>query len=252
MITLFKITFLHTKLLLNAKTLKKNLLFKLESVLTHLKNINMKEITNPLINLVKAVTTPKIKVLFLGYPKEETILINKLVEKGCEVWHTQDKINSTIGYDLVITYGFRHIIEKELINRSLVPIINLHISYLPWNRGAHPNFWSFYDSTPSGVTIHLIDEGIDTGPILYQKYANFSEKENTFSKTYNKLVKEIEQLFLDNIDEIINKNYIATPQSHKGTFHSISDLPEEFAGWDSEISREVIRLSEITKKTQTN
>ena len=36
-------------------------------------------------------------------------------------------------------------------------------------QGAHPNFWSFYDNTPSGVTIHLIDAGIDTGDVLYQK-----------------------------------------------------------------------------------
>ena len=213
-----------------------------------LKNINMKEIASPLIKLVKVVRSPKIKILFLGYSKEKTILINKLIEKGCEVWHTQEKIKSTLGYDLVVTYGFRHIIEKELIYGSLIPIINLHISYLPWNRGAHPNFWSFYDSTPSGVTIHLIDEGIDTGPILYQKYVNFSKEENTYSKTYKKLTEEIEQLFLDNIDQIIDRKFTVTPQSHMGTFHSINELPEEFAGWDSEVSKEVIRLRGITKK----
>ena len=38
----------------------------------------------------------------------------------------------------------------------------MHISYLPFNRGAHPNYWSFKDNSPKGVTIHFIDNGIDT------------------------------------------------------------------------------------------
>ena len=43
------------------------------------------------------------------------------------------------------------------------------MSYLPWNRGADPNFWSILEDTPKGVTIHIMDESIDTGDILYQK-----------------------------------------------------------------------------------
>lgn len=84
-----------------------------------------------------------------------------------------------------------------------MPIINLHISYLPGNRGAHPNFWSFYDETPSRVSIHLIDTGIDTGPILFQKYVDFNQDEKAFSQTYKKLVIEIEKLFIENIQKEI-------------------------------------------------
>jgi len=79
--------------------------------------------------------------LFLGYSREQTSLVDDLVNKKCEVWHTDEKIKSTVGYDLVISYGYRHILKKEIIESSKAPIVNLHISYLPWNRGAHPNFW---------------------------------------------------------------------------------------------------------------
>ena len=48
-------------------------------------------------------------------------------------------------------------------------LINLHISYLPYNRGSYPNYWSFKENTPNGVSIHHIDDGIDTGPVLVQK-----------------------------------------------------------------------------------
>ena len=48
-------------------------------------------------------------------------------------------------------------------------MINLHISYLPYNKGAHPNFWSWVKNTPKGVSIHLISEKIDAGDIIFQK-----------------------------------------------------------------------------------
>ena len=95
--------------------------------------------------------------------------------------YTEKKIKGIGNYDLVISFGYRHILKKSLIKQYKAPIINLHISYLPWNRGSHPNFWSFYDNTETGVTIHLIvDDKIDAGPILYRKRVIFSKKESTF------------------------------------------------------------------------
>lgn len=198
--------------------------------------------------LIEQVLSLKAKILFLGYSQEQTLLINALVSKKCEVWYTEEKIQSTVGYDLVISYGYRHILKKEVIESSEAPIVNLHISYLPWNRGAHPNFWSFYECSPSGVSIHLIDEGVDTGAIIYQRYVNFDKDEDTFLKTYKKLIVEIEKLFRDNIDELISKNFIATPQRCKGSYHSADNLPKEFAGWDSLIKEEVARLDSILNK----
>jgi methionyl-tRNA formyltransferase len=195
--------------------------------------------------LVKQVESPKIRILWLGYTRNQTTLVDELVQAQCEVWHTEEKIQTTVGYDLVVSYGYRHILKKEVIESSNAPIINLHISYLPWNRGAHPNFWSFYDCTPSGVTIHLIDEGVDTGAIIYQKYVNFNKEENTYSKTYKRLISEIENLFRNHLNQIISKKFTAVPQRRKGTYHSVANLPKEFGGWESEIGIEVVRLDGI-------
>ena len=203
---------------------------------------------NKLPILIAQISSPKAKILFIGYSREYTSLLDDLVSKQCEVWHTEEKIQSTVGYDLVISYGYTHILKKEVIKSSKAPIINLHISYLPWNRGAHPNFWSFYECTPSGVSIHLIDEGIDTGAIIYQRYVNFDKEEDTFSKTYKKLIFEIEKLFRDNIDELISKKFIAIPQRRQGSYHSFADLPKEFVGWDSLIKEEVVRLDSTLNK----
>lgn len=186
------------------------------------------------------------KIIFLGYDSSKTRLINELEKRKCVVKVISEKISiEDIGKrDLIISFGYHHILNSNFINNCNCPIVNLHISYLPFNRGAHPNFWSFYDNTPSGVTIHLIDEGIDSGPILFQKIIEF-ENEITFVETYNRLINEIENLFLENIDLIIEKKWNEKRQPHKGTFHQYKDLPIEFKGWQTPIVEEIDRLKKI-------
>jgi len=198
--------------------------------------------------LVKRLDQPIKRVLFLGYTQEQTSLVDELIHANCEVWHTQEKIETTEGLDLVISYGYRHILKRPIIESSKAPIINLHPSYLPWNRGAHPNFWSFFDCTPSGVSIHLIDEGVDTGPILFQRYVNFDQDQVTFSQTYRKLILEIEALFKENLKQIIEGDYKPIPQRRTGSYHKVADLPSEFLGWDSNIQDEIRRLDSIIIK----
>ena len=188
------------------------------------------------------IKSKKKSILFLGYDKNETTLIKELENRNCKVNHTSKNIKSLSGYHLVISFGYKYLIPKETINSCNCDIINLHISYLPWNRGAHPNFWSFYDDTISGVTIHLINEGIDKGNIIYQKKISFNTKNHTFSDTYNILIKEIEFLFLSRIDNILNKTYKTFPQSGKGSFHKKKDLPVKFTGWQSNIYEEIKNL----------
>lgn len=200
---------------------------------------------DPQANIVEHLRHPRKRVLFLGYGREQTTLVDELVNANCEVWHTQGKIVSTQGYDLAISYGYRHILTRAAIESSRAPIINLHISYLPWNRGAHPNFWSFFDCTPSGVSIHLIDGGIDTGPIIDQRYVNFPKELKTFAQTYRHLNREIEALFRQNLEEIIEGTYTAVPQRRPGTFHKAADLPEQFSGWDADIEDEIRRLDAL-------
>ena len=204
----------------------------------------MERMVDPHLVKLNKVDSPEKKILFLGYDRTQTIIIDALVASGCEVYHTQHPIKA-IHYDLIISFGYRYVLKKEIIDSASCPIFNLHISYLPYNRGTHPNFWSFYENTPSGVTIHLVDEGIDTGPIVYQKYVNFDRQEITYKQTYYRLIEEIEMLFITNLDDILNGNWVAKPQLGRGTFHKFKDLPKEFTGWDSKIKDEVRRLGRI-------
>tara|TARA_Y100001968_G_C19436524_1_gene760021 strand:+ start:688 stop:1248 length:561 start_codon:yes stop_codon:yes gene_type:complete len=183
-----------------------------------------------------------ISCLFLGYDENKTRLISELKKNGCSVENIATKVECLAGYDLIISFGYRHILSANAIRSAISPIINLHMSYLPWNRGAHPNFWSFYDETPKGVTIHYIEKGIDTGPIIFQKIVTFTRDENTFKKTYRRLFIELEDLFISHINEIINHEFKVIVQSENGSFHNSNQLPFDSLDWDASIETEIKRL----------
>ena len=194
------------------------------------------------LRCINKPVNPTKRILLLGKFCLQENIITELMAKKCYLDHTEDQITEVNGYDLVVSFGYRHVIKQSIIEGLNCPVFNLHISYLPYNRGAHPNFWSFADNTPSGVSIHLVDKGVDTGPIVYQKIVTFAEIEKTFSQTYTTLIREIETLFINNLDDLLRGSWTAKPQIGKGSHHFFKDLPESFSGWSSNIKDELRRL----------
>lgn len=139
------------------------------------------------------------KILFLGDIFSPLI---PLLKEEDDVFCTDLSITPEMAkdYDFLISYGYRHILKKEILdlflNKSgmVTRAINLHISFLPWNRGADPNLWSFVQETPKGVTIHYLDEGIDTGDIIIRKEVKMYP-DDTLATSYNRLQEEIMTLF---------------------------------------------------------
>lgn len=124
----------------------------------------------------------------------------------------------------VVSFNYRHLIPQDVIDLMPDRIINLHISLLPYNRGAAPNFFSFLDDTPKGVTIHRIAAGLDTGDILCQRELHFDESRETFASTYNRLMEAMRELFCENWEKIKNGGLTARPQTEGGTCHRSKEL----------------------------
>lgn len=171
----------------------------------------------------------KFRCLFLGYNSKQTKLITFLKNKKINVTQKRNyKVNAKIinSYDVCISYGYRKILDYSILKKLKKPIINLHISYLPYNRGVYPNLNSFINNTPKGVSIHEIDKGIDTGNIIFQKKIFFKITNKTnFKDTYKILKNEIEKLFIKKYKSLIYYKYKSTKQkrlSSKGqkTFKS--------------------------------
>jgi methionyl-tRNA formyltransferase len=141
--------------------------------------------------------------------------------------------------DRLVIYGYRHILNEEMLNLVPQRAINLHISYLPWNRGADPNFWSFFDKTPKGVSIHHIDRGIDTGEILAQREVTFDGNE-TLASSHVCLKKEIEKLFVDTWVDIRSGHLKGKPQPRAGSYHNAKDKEPVFStlpdGWETPVN----------------
>jgi methionyl-tRNA formyltransferase len=80
----------------------------------------------------------------------------------------QDQLNivAELQPELIVSAGFRHIIPEEVLAVPELGTINLHKSYLPYNRGANPNVWSIIENDPVGVSIHHVTGTVDTGPII--------------------------------------------------------------------------------------
>ena len=78
---------------------------------------------------------------------------------------------------------------------------------------------SFYEDTPKGISIHLIDKGIDTGDIIYQEEIQLNLN-STFRETYKKLDDEIVDRFIKIYPDIVAKNYDLIKQKSKGTFNA--------------------------------
>lgn len=71
--------------------------------------------------------------------------------------------------DVVVMAGFDQILGPRLL-ATLGPVLNVHPSLLPSYRGPEPHFWMVKNGeTAGGVSVHLVDAGIDSGPILAQE-----------------------------------------------------------------------------------
>jgi methionyl-tRNA formyltransferase len=94
--------------------------------------------------------------------------------------------------DVGVSVLFGYILRPFFLDIFPEGAVNLHPAYLPYNRGAYPNVWSIVDGTPAGVTLHEIDEGVDTGDIWARRQVEVRP-----SDTGRSLYQRLEQAGLD-------------------------------------------------------
>jgi methionyl-tRNA formyltransferase len=65
---------------------------------------------------------------------------------------------------IIFTGG--NILRKQLLEVPRLGVLNVHLGLLPEVRGMSSPEWSLLNHVPAGVTLHYVDAGIDTGPLL--------------------------------------------------------------------------------------
>ncbi len=145
---------------------------------------------------------------------------NCVVETNCNIITAKEVIYGQ--YDLLISYTYSYIVSEDVLKAINYNAINLHISYLPYNRGANPNQWSFIENTPKGVSIHYMAKKLDAGNLIAQKLVLFDESD-TLQSSYNKLNKEIVELFKQIFPFYENWKDMQKSVLGKGTYHTKQD-----------------------------
>ncbi len=128
-----------------------------------------------------------------------------------DLYDINNLIFISIEYESII--NTRKFLSKELFN--------FHFSLLPKYRGCHTNFFQIYNGEKlSGVTLHKIDNGIDTGPIIDQLKFTINKNSTAFDN-YNILMKTSIKLFKKNFIKIISAHYKTRKQIlSKGSYYS--------------------------------
>lgn len=104
-------------------------------------------------------------------------------------------------------------------------LFNIHFSKLPSYKGQYTSAWPILNNEiESGVTLHLIDDGIDTGAIIDQLIFSLEHNE-TARSLYQKYVENGTKLVIKNLENLLTKNFISTPQEYiNSSFYGIASI----------------------------
>ena len=122
--------------------------------------------------------------------------------------------------DLYIVSAFGQILPQAVLDQPRYGTLNIHASLLPKYRGVSPISEAILQGdTETGVTIILIDAGIDTGPILLQHSIPIAEDETTGSLT-EKLAELGAQALLETLPLWVAGKITPQPQDEQSASHT--------------------------------
>jgi len=123
-----------------------------------------------------------------------------------------------INPDVIFSIYYRKILPPALIELPEIGCINIHPSLLPFYRGPIPTAWAIQNGERQfGITVHLMDSGIDTGPILIQESHDILDDETGF-ELYTRAMKLGAKILADNFSSLIDPNRFLRPQKGVGSY----------------------------------
>jgi len=224
----------------------------------------------------------KIKILFLGTPNFAAIVLEKMIEGGyiptmvitapdkpvgrkqvlttspVKVLAEKNKIpvsqpakildskfyilNSKPNLIVLAAYG--QIIPKEILEIPKFGCLNVHPSLLPKYRGASPIQATILNGDQeTGVTIMLMDEKFDSGPIIQNKKLNLKNKKPTYPELTEELANFGAELLIETLPKWINGEIKAIPQDDKkATFTKIINKEDGKIDWQKS-AEEIERMT---------
>jgi len=159
----------------------------------------------PLVGVVTQPDRPKGRGLKDVAPPVK-ILADKLGLPVFQPASTKDpsfmKLLSELNPEMIVVVAFGQILPKSVIDYPPRYCLNIHPSLLPKYRGAAPMNWAIIrGETKTGVTIMVMDEGMDSGDILLQEETPIGKAE-TFGELHDRLAQRGADLLIKTIEQI--------------------------------------------------
>lgn len=179
----------------------------------------LEHLINNNVNVVGVVVSKNDNDWYRGVDEvADKFNLNLYEEKNINDQNFLNKIKS-LNLDLIVCVNFDQILKKDIINLPTIGCINTHASLLPKYRGRAPLNWAMINGEKySGVTVHFIDEGIDTGDIILQEKIKIDE-DDYICDLLNKVKNIYPKIVLDSIRALECNNFnLIKPDLSKGFY----------------------------------
>ena len=184
------------------------------------------------------------KLIFFGTSDFSKPVFEALKKEGYSpiLWDLSNSFDDfkKIKPDICVVAAYGKIIPKEYLEIPKYGFLNIHPSLLPKYRGASPIQTAILNGEKeTGVTIILMDEKIDHGPVITVEKLKI--KNEKYKDLENKLAKLGAKLLVDILPKWINRKIKPVEQSHnEATFTKKLSWPDGKINW-SKTAEEIIR-----------
>lgn len=145
-----------------------------------------------------------------------------------------------LGPDLFIAAGYMNLLKHDILSVPKIVAANWHASLLPAYRGKHPVFWALRNGERYvGLTVHVMDPGLDTGDILYQVRVR-TRQNDTVGSAYDRIMKKSVPLVARLLKDAERGGLVRKQQPTEGASYYSSVKDSDFL-LDWSLQAEVLR-----------
>jgi len=166
---------------------------------------------------------PVKKIRILGPTGRNESIRKKLCDQGFDVIVSPEPYDADsvddFSPDIILSSGYDRLLKPKTIQRFSQRIINLHAAYLPWARGIGTTLFAPMLRYPYGVSVHFINEGLDTGNLISRKLIQ-PDPNDTLRTFYSKLLTATEELFFEIFPKIVTGQINGVPQEELGEINT--------------------------------
>ena len=158
-----------------------------------------------------------------NYLKEKNLDFISTLTLNDEYIRHSIKISSP---DYILNINSFWIIKDYILSIPKIASVNFHNGYLPSYGGVNIPHWAIINGEIShGITWHIIDNGIDTGEILWQKKF-YIDRNMTAGMLMHKCITEGINLFKEKFETLLDCSFVKTKQEGLKSYYSLKHKPE--------------------------